>query len=128
GRRPRPAVDDLVRTLRAADREGLDPADYEPQHLEAARQSFDREHAVDFDVRCTYAYLHYAWDLTHGSIDPEKVAPQWHAAPHAGRSGRAMLHVQHAGASSRRPRERPERSLDARRPRQERQPHTGHRR
>ena len=82
GRRPRPAVDDLVRALRAADREGLDPADYEPQHLEAARQSFDREHAVDFDVRCTYAYLHYAWDLTHGSIDPEKVAPQWHAAPH----------------------------------------------
>src|SRR5207245_2733850 len=41
---------------------------------------FDRAHAADFDVRCTYTYLRYAWDLTHGSIDPEKVAAQWHAA------------------------------------------------
>jgi len=80
-RKPRSAVDGLVRALRAADREGLNAADYDVSGLDAARQAFDTEHAIDFDVRCTYAYLRYGWDLTHGSIDPETVAPQWHAVP-----------------------------------------------
>jgi murein L,D-transpeptidase YcbB/YkuD len=75
-----PAVDALVRALAAADREGLDPATYDGPALGERRRSFTRETAAEFDVRCTYAYLRYAWDLTHGSIDPEKVAPQWHAA------------------------------------------------
>ena len=81
GRAPRPAVDALLRALGAAEREGLDPSAYDRDGLEAARQTFGRDRAVDFDVRSTYDYLRYAWDLTHGSIDPEKVAPQWHAAP-----------------------------------------------
>ena len=81
GRKPRPVVDGLLQALRAADREGLDPSAYDTAGLDAARQSFATEHAVEFDVRCTYAYLRYGWDLTHGSIDPEKVAPHWHAAP-----------------------------------------------
>ena len=80
-RKPRPTVDALARALQAADREGLQAADYDVAGLDAARQTFDTEHAIAFDVRCTYAYLKYAWDLTHGSIDPETVAPQWHAVP-----------------------------------------------
>jgi murein L,D-transpeptidase YcbB/YkuD len=80
-RKPRPTADALVRALQAADREGLTAADYDVSGLDAARQAFDTEHAIEFDVRCTYAYLEYGWDLTHGSIDPETVAPQWHAVP-----------------------------------------------
>jgi len=80
GRSVRSTVDGLLRAVRAADREGLDPATYHAEALEEAQGGFDRAHAADFDVRCTYTYLRYAWDLTHGSIDPEKVAPQWHAA------------------------------------------------
>ena len=81
GRTPAPAVDGLLRALRAADREGLDPATYDAPGLDEARRAFDKDHAVAFDVRCTYAYLRYGWDLTHGSIEPERVASQWHAAP-----------------------------------------------
>ena len=78
GRRVRAAADGLLRTLRAAEQEGLEPDDYHVDALDAARRSFDRAHAADFDVRCTYAYLQYAWDLTRGTIDPEDVSPQWH--------------------------------------------------
>jgi murein L,D-transpeptidase YcbB/YkuD len=81
GRTPAPAVEGLLRALRAADREGLDPATYDPVGLDEGRRAFDKDHAVAFDVRCTYAYLRYGWDLTHGSIEPETVAPHWHAPP-----------------------------------------------
>jgi murein L,D-transpeptidase YcbB/YkuD len=81
GRHPRREVDALVRALRAADQEGLDPADYRVDDLEAARAGFSRERAIDLDLRASYAYLRYAWDLTHGTIDPEDVDPQWHATP-----------------------------------------------
>src|SRR4029450_10589770 len=80
-RKPRPTVAGLVRALRAADREGLGAADYDVSGLDAARQTFDTDHAIDFDVRCTYAYLRYGWDLTHGSVAPATVAPEWHVQP-----------------------------------------------
>ena len=38
------------------------------------------EQAIDFDLRATGAYLRYAWDLSRGTIDPEDIDPQWHAA------------------------------------------------
>jgi len=81
GRRPRSAFDELLGALRAADAEGLEPGDYRVDELDAARQTFDRARAADVDVRCTYAYLSYATDLTHGTVDPEHIVPQWHAAP-----------------------------------------------
>jgi murein L,D-transpeptidase YcbB/YkuD len=84
GRAPRPTVDALLSALGTAEREGLDRSAYDRDGLDAARRTFDRDHAVDFDVRTTYDYLRFAWDLTHGSIDPEKVAPQWHAVPRGG--------------------------------------------
>jgi murein L,D-transpeptidase YcbB/YkuD len=80
GRRPSGTFDSLVRALHAADLEGLDPADYRVDELAAAGHAFDRARAADLDVRCTYAYLRYAWDLTRGTVDPEDVMPQWHAA------------------------------------------------
>jgi murein L,D-transpeptidase YcbB/YkuD len=81
GRRPRGEFAALVRALRTADREGLEPADYGTADLEAARAGFTRDRAIDLDLRASYAYLRYAWDLTHGTIDPEDVDPHWHATP-----------------------------------------------
>ena len=81
GRRVRRDFDGLLRALRAADRDGLDPAEYDVADLEAARQAFTRERAIDLELRASYAYLRYARDLTHGTVDPEDVDPQWHATP-----------------------------------------------
>jgi murein L,D-transpeptidase YcbB/YkuD len=83
GRRPRGTFDALLRALRVADAEGLEPSDYHVDDLTTAHDRFDHAHAADLDVRCTYAYLRYAWDLAHGTIDPEDVMPQWHAASKA---------------------------------------------
>ena len=47
----------------------------------ARRAALTAATAIDLDLRATYAYLRYAWDLSHGTIDPEDVDPQWHAAP-----------------------------------------------
>ncbi len=85
GNRPRSQMDGLIRGLRALPEEGLDPADYHVDDLETLRRTplprDDREKAIDLDQRASYAYLHAAWDLTHGTIDPEDVDPHWHAAP-----------------------------------------------
>ena len=80
GRKPRGTFDALLRALRAADVEGLAPADYHVDDLTAAHDNFDPEQAADLDVRGTYAYLRYAADLAHGTVDPEDVMPQWHKA------------------------------------------------
>jgi murein L,D-transpeptidase YcbB/YkuD len=81
GKTPRSQMDGLIRAIQAADRDGLDPADYSVDDLGRIRQAFDASHAADADVRFTYAYLRYASDLTHGTLNPEEIDPQWHAAP-----------------------------------------------
>jgi len=82
GKRPRSQVEGLIRALRAAGEDGLEPADYHVDELDAARKApFTREQAIDFDLRATAAYLRYAWDLNRGTVDPEDVDPQWHATP-----------------------------------------------
>ncbi|OLC76004.1 MAG: hypothetical protein AUH72_19665 [Acidobacteria bacterium 13_1_40CM_4_65_8] len=81
GKSPRPQMDGLIRAIRAADQEGLQPPDYGVDELDRIRQAFDASHAADTDVRFTYAYLQYASDLTHGTVDPEDIDPHWHAAP-----------------------------------------------
>ncbi len=82
GKRARGQLEGLIRALRAAGEDGLEPADYHVDELDAARHAaFTAEKALDFDLRATYAYLRYGWDLTHGTVDPEDVSPQWHAAP-----------------------------------------------
>ena len=78
-------MDGLIRGLRATRADGLDPADYHVDELEALRgtrlRRGDPHQAIDLDLRATYAYLHCARDLTRGTIDPEDVDPRWHAAP-----------------------------------------------
>jgi murein L,D-transpeptidase YcbB/YkuD len=80
GSRPNSRMDSLVTAIRAADQEGLEPSDFGADEIAAYRQStFDATRAAEIDLRCTYAYLRYGWQLTHGTIDPEDVDPQWHA-------------------------------------------------
>jgi len=81
GKRPRRQIDGLVSALRSAGDDGLDPADYRVDELDAARRGpFTPEQAVDIEVRATYAYLRYGWDLSRGTIDPEDIDPNWRAS------------------------------------------------
>jgi murein L,D-transpeptidase YcbB/YkuD len=85
GTRPRAQIDALIRALRAAGEDGLDPADYHADELDALRHApfprDDHPKAIDLDLRATYAYLRYASDMMHGTVDPEDVDPRWHVAP-----------------------------------------------
>jgi murein L,D-transpeptidase YcbB/YkuD len=81
GKHPHGQLDGLIRAIRAAEEDGLDPKDYDPDALDAARRAALDQNAATLDARATYAYLRFAWDLAHGTIDPEDVNPQWHAAP-----------------------------------------------
>jgi len=80
GRRPRPAMAALVRALRSAADEGLEPRRYGADDIDALNQKFDAARAVDADLRSTWAYLLYAWDLSHGASAPEDVDRQWRSA------------------------------------------------
>ena len=80
GKRPRGQMEGLIRALGSAGDDGLEPVDYHVDELDAARKSLTSAQAVDVDLRATYAYLRYGWDLSRGTIDPEDVDPQWHAA------------------------------------------------
>ena len=94
-----PQMDALIRSLRAADREGLDPALYNVGMLEARYQEaskgfltekgFDPREAGALDVWLTYLYMKYASDLADGlsnlaradtawKIKPEKFDPKAH--------------------------------------------------
>jgi len=81
GKKPYGQMDGLIRAIRAAGEDGLDVADYGADELDRIRQAFDASHAADTDVRFSYAYLRYASDLTHGTVNPEDIDPNWHAAP-----------------------------------------------
>jgi murein L,D-transpeptidase YcbB/YkuD len=82
GKRPRGQIEGLVRALRAAGEDGLEPADYHVDELDAARQAkLTPQLAIDLDLRATYAYLRFGWDLSRGTVDPEDVDPNWHPEP-----------------------------------------------
>ena len=82
GKRTRGTLDGLLAAVRAADQDGLEPADYHVAELDAARRApLTAATAIDLDLRATYTYLRYAADLSLGTIDPEDLNPEWHAAP-----------------------------------------------
>jgi murein L,D-transpeptidase YcbB/YkuD len=81
GRRVGVQTAELIRSLRAADQEGLTPADYHPDQLDAiARGSLDENRAVELELQATCGYLTYAWHLTHGTSDPEDIDSHWRRA------------------------------------------------
>jgi murein L,D-transpeptidase YcbB/YkuD len=82
GTRPRATLDGLIAAVRAADQDGLEPGTYHADGIDAARRTaLDADKAIDLDLRATYTYLRYATDLSLGTIDPEDLNPEWHAAP-----------------------------------------------
>ena len=72
GDRPRPQMDELVQSLRRADREGIDPSLYSVSSLEVRRVE-----PATLDVWLTYLYLEYASDLTDGMSGLSHANPDW---------------------------------------------------
>jgi hypothetical protein len=62
--RPRAVVASLGQSLRAADREGLEPAVYRPDDLDAfTGRPLEVSRAVDLEIQASCRYLTYAWHL-----------------------------------------------------------------
>jgi murein L,D-transpeptidase YcbB/YkuD len=70
----------LFRLLQFADRKGLDPDDYELEHI---RFTWKKKQADDFDleVMLTKAFIRYSRHLYQGRLDPHVVDPDWHIYP-----------------------------------------------
>lgn len=96
--RPNREREALLEALRAADLEGLDPADY---HLAAIERLIARSggpargataapagDAEDLDLLLTDAFFLYAAHLTGGRLNPATVEPEWNIA---GRSRNLVL-------------------------------------
>ena len=62
---------DLRAALEAADREGLDPAFYRPDHLARLARAEDLAKRVEFEFDMSMALLRYVRDLRTGRVDPE---------------------------------------------------------
>jgi len=89
--RPRPQVDALVKSLREADREGLDPTLYNVSMIEERRKEatkgflsdkgIDPREAGALDVWLTYLYMKHASDLADGLSDLARTDPTWRIRP-----------------------------------------------
>lgn len=86
---PMPYVDELVRAIRAADRQGLNPRDYHLTKIEAVRAEVQENRTqkrplnpgrlVDLDLLLTDAFLIYGSHLLAGRVNPETIDSEWHA-------------------------------------------------
>ena len=91
--RPRPQLDALVRAVRSAEREGLDPELYNVGMLETrsaeaskgflSQKGFDPSEAGTLDVWLTYLYMKYASDLADGLSDLAHADAAWQIKPEA---------------------------------------------
>lgn len=89
--KPRPQLDALVRSLRSAEREGLNPELYNVVMLEQRRdeaskgfltsKGFDPSEAGALDVWLTYLYMKYASDLADGLSDLARADAAWKIKP-----------------------------------------------
>jgi L,D-transpeptidase YcbB len=89
--KPRPQIDDLIASLREADREGFDPNLYNVAMLEERRKEatrgflsdkgFDPREAGALDVWLTYLYMKYASDIADGLSDLARADPAWKIRP-----------------------------------------------
>jgi murein L,D-transpeptidase YcbB/YkuD len=87
GNAPTGQMDDLIRALQHADREGLDPSLYNVTTLVArrtkagrgflTRKGFNRDEAIAFDIWLTYLYMQYASDLANGLSDLSHADRAW---------------------------------------------------
>lgn len=90
---PTSLADSLVSALRAADRDGLRPADYHVAVIDSLRRtlraqaaagaSLDPQRLADFELLCTNGFLLYGAHLRRGRVDAETLEPTGTATPHA---------------------------------------------
>ncbi len=83
-------VKNLLKSIRKADREALDPKDYHLDALEKLADSFGRHSSrgqppilsnlADLELLSTDAFLTYASHLLSGRVNPESVDPEWTAS------------------------------------------------
>jgi L,D-transpeptidase YcbB len=88
---PRPQMDALIRAIRAADREGLDPELYGLSFLEGRRneaakgfltkKGFEPVEAGRMDALLTYVYMKYSSDLADGVADLAHADAAWRIEP-----------------------------------------------
>ena len=90
GDRPTSQLDELLETLRDADRHGLEPARYAVDELSAARAKaddgwigarFEEEQIPELDLRLTYAFLAHAADLLGWTSTPRQIDRNWLMEP-----------------------------------------------
>ena len=74
----------LLETLGASGQEGLDPAEYHNRVLQVAMEvsaEFGPGHwkafAVELEILCTDALLHYAWHQAGGRVTPDLIFLEW---------------------------------------------------
>lgn len=89
--KPRGQMDDLIKALRDAEQEGLDPDLYNVAMLEERRKEatkgfltdkgFDPKEAGALDVWLTYLYMKYASDLADGLSDLAHADRSWKIEP-----------------------------------------------
>ena len=89
--KPRPQIDALVKSLREAEVEGLDPQLYNVAMIDERRKEaskgfltdkgFDPREAGALDVWFTYLYMKYASDLADGLSDLARTDPAWRIKP-----------------------------------------------
>ncbi len=85
--KPSSAVDDLLKALGEADRDGLRASDYQRSALQKLRGVLEQgnastaEQLADADLLFTDAYLSYATHLLAGRLSPRKVDPDWTIKP-----------------------------------------------
>ena len=89
--KPRPQIDALVKSLREAELEGLDPQLYNVSMIDERRKEaskgflsgkgFDPREAGVLDVWLTYLYMKYASDLADGLSDLARADPAWKIEP-----------------------------------------------
>jgi len=85
GDRMTPGAQELLRTFAASGREGLSSERYDPrilmsvgpQVVQAAVTLSGEDRRARLDVAVTFAFLRYASDLAHGSVDPRGAASLW---------------------------------------------------
>jgi murein L,D-transpeptidase YcbB/YkuD len=80
-----------LRAIQEADREGLDPADYDADRIVttrdevfrnlSGRKPLDPAKVVDLDLWLTYTFLRYSSHLAVGRFDPKTIDPQWRTSP-----------------------------------------------
>lgn len=98
-----PQAEALIRAIREATRDGLNPEDYHLKEIQAILQEIqagnvlyirpDKEKLIDLDLLLTDAFLLYGSHLLAGRVDPEKTQTEWFAVQPDGDLTKALQYA-----------------------------------